>query len=284
VSDESKQEERSDEHRSEKKTEERSEVTVVHEPEPGRLQVEDCSGSPQFHSLADAFAQRGFFENRNASVTWDEFRSFTWSAGTVLTDLNPVCREGVPLGYDQRWLYPVLPTTGVDQATTAIQYLREASRTTAGTAPLTDTSTKPETSTTVEYQTLQLNQVATVSSNIPRILAAQPMFQSLVESDLRLSISDGLDEVVRRGVATAGTAAAVTGDILEKTRRAMTVVQSNGYNPNVLAIEPGRRRVARLAALGGYGEVLSLRTRADRVEWAVRAHPEGLEDGRHRDP
>jgi hypothetical protein len=39
-------------------------------------------------------------------------------------------------------------------------------------------------------------------------------------------------------VVTAGTAAAVTGDILEKVRRAKTVVQSNGYNPNVLAIDP----------------------------------------------
>ncbi len=222
------QEERSENQRSDKKAEERStssnslgDVTVIHEPEPGRLQVEDRAGSPAFSGLSDAFAQRGFFENRSASVSWDEFRSLTWSAGTVLTDLNPVRREGVALGYDQRWLYPVLPTTGVDQATTAIQYLRESARTTAGTAvirPLDAVSTKPETATTVEYQTLQLSQVATVSSNIPRILANQPMFQSLVESDLRLSISDGLDEVVRRGVVTAGRAAAVTGDILEKTR------------------------------------------------------------------
>jgi hypothetical protein len=54
-----------------------------------------------------------------------------------------------------------------------------------------------------------------------------------------LSINDGLDEVVRRGVATAGTAAAVTGDILQKVRRAITVVQSNGYAPDTLAIDPG---------------------------------------------
>ena len=100
------------------------------------------------------------------------------------------------------------------------------------------TSTKPETSTTVEYPSLQLNQVATVSSGIPRIHAAQPLFRSLVEQDLRLAITDGLDELVRRGVSTVGTAAAVTGDILRKIRRGMTVVQSNGYNPNVPAIDP----------------------------------------------
>jgi hypothetical protein len=99
-------------------------------------------------------------------------------------------------------------------------------------------STKPETATTVEYQTLQLNQVATVVSNVPRILGAQPLFQSLVEADLRYSINDGLDELVRRGVVTAGTASTVTGDILQKIRRAMTVVGTAGYNADVLAIDP----------------------------------------------
>ena len=136
----------------------------------------------------------GFFENRVARIGWDEYRSFTWSAGTVLTDLNPIRSDGVPLGYDSRWLYPVLPTTAVDAATTSVQYLRQASRSLAGTAvirPLDATTQKPETSSTVEFQTLQLNQVATVNSGIPRIHAAQPMFQSLVEQDLRLALNDG---------------------------------------------------------------------------------------------
>jgi HK97 family phage prohead protease len=207
----------------------------------GSLRVEERNDAPLVHSLADLYAERGFFENRCASVTWDEYRSFTWSAGTVLTDLDPVRRDGVPLGYDVRWVYPALPTTAVDDATTAIQYLRQSARTLAGTAvirPLDATTTKPETSSTVEYQTLQLSQVATIQTGIPRIHSAQPLFQSLVEADLRLSINDGLDELVRRGIATAGTAASVTGDILQKIRRAMTVVGTAGYNADVLAIDP----------------------------------------------
>ncbi len=39
-------------------------------------------------------------------------------------------------------------------------------------------------------------------------------------------------------MVTADTAAGVTGDILQKVRRAMTVVQGNGYDPNILAIDP----------------------------------------------
>ena len=213
----------------------------LHISSTGSLRVNERTELPTFTTLADLYETRGYFENRSASVTWDEFRAFTWSAGTVLTDLNPVRREGVGLGYDSRWLYPVLPTTAVSDATTSIQYLRQSARTLAGTAvirALDAVSTKPETATTVEYQTLQLSQVASVVSNIPRIHAAQPMFQSLVEADLRYSINDGLDELVRRGVATAGTAASVTGDILQKVRRAMTVVGTAGYNADVLAIDP----------------------------------------------
>jgi len=66
---------------------------------------------------------------------------------------------------------------------------------------------------------MQLQQVASICSDVPRILSNQPLFQSIVEADLRLSINDGLDEIVRRGVVTAGTAAAVTGDLITKVRR-----------------------------------------------------------------
>jgi hypothetical protein len=48
-----------------------------------------------------------------------------------------------------------------------------------------------------------------------------------------------VDDVVRRGVNTAGTAAAVTGtDVLQKVRKGMTVIQAQGYSPSVLAIDP----------------------------------------------
>ncbi|MDP9144576.1 MAG: HK97 family phage prohead protease [Actinomycetota bacterium] len=203
--------------------------------------TEERTEAPVFQTLAQAFEDRGFFTGGAASVTWDEYRSFTWAAGTTLTDLAPLRTQGVGFGYDQRWLYPVLPTTAVSDATTAVQYLRQSARTLAGTAvirPLDAVTTKPETSTTVEFKTLQLEQVASVQSNIPRIHAAQPMFQSLVEQDLRYSINDGLDEIARRGIVQAGTIVKGTDDILEVTRKAVTLVQTDGYSPSVLAIDP----------------------------------------------
>jgi HK97 family phage prohead protease len=245
--------ERAEEARSEdKKTEERSQPTasnssdvkVVNEPKPsaGALNVEERTEAMSTESLAGLFEQRGFFENRSASVSWDEYRSFTWSAGTVLTDVNPNRLGGVDFGYDSRWVFPAVPNVAVDASTTSIQYLRQSARSlAAGTAvvrALDSVATKPETSSTAELKTLQLNQVATVQTNIPRIHAAQPLFQNIVEADLRYAVNDGLDKLVVDGLATAGTAAAVTGDVLQKIRRAVTVVQASGYSPNTLAIDP----------------------------------------------
>jgi HK97 family phage prohead protease len=220
--------------------EERHEVRNVERPPAGSLRVEHRHEVQSAESLSDLYAERGFFENRTAVVTWDEYRT-VWGGGTVLDTLNPIRREGVGLGYDTRWLYPVLPTTAVDDATTAVQYLRQSGRTLAGTAvirALDATSTKPSVAGTAELVSAQLQQVAAIHPDVPRIHAAQPIFQSIIENDLRLSIGDGIDEVVRRGVTTAGTAAAVTGNIVDKVRKAKTIVQANGYNPTVLAIDP----------------------------------------------
>jgi uncharacterized protein len=207
----------------------------------GSLRVSERSTDMGIRSLAQLYEERGYFQNGVAQIDWTEFRAFTWSAGTVLSDLNPIRRDGVPMAHDARWIFPALPTTPVSDATTSVQYLRQSARTLAGTAvirALDSVAQKPEVATTAELVTLQLNQVAAVESGIPRMHAAQPAFQSMVEVDLRLSINDGLDELVRRGLATAGTAAGVTGNVLDKVRRAVTVVQSSGYQPDLLAIDP----------------------------------------------
>ena len=165
--------------------------------------------------MADLFADRGFFENRTATIGWDEYRSFTWAAGTVLTDLNPIRRDGVPLGYDTAGCTPCCRPPPVSDATTSVQYLRQ-------TTPDARRHRRDQAARRDHYQARDVDhgraRVAAAqpdrvrSSGIPRIHAAQPMFQSLVEQDLRLSINDGLDELVRRGVVhSAGTIVAGAG-------------------------------------------------------------------------
>jgi hypothetical protein len=123
-----------------------------------------------------------------------------------------------------------------------VQVLRQASRTLpAGTAivrPIDSVTAKPEVATATELVSQQLSQVAAIESNIPNIVIEQNQFASMVEVDLRLSLSEGYDRLVLSGISTAGTAAAVTGDVLEKTRKAMTVVQDQGYRPDTLVVDP----------------------------------------------
>jgi HK97 family phage prohead protease len=232
----------------EKKTEQKTEKTEKTDEQrglevrdAGSLRVNDRNDRPPFQSLAQMFEERGFFADGAASVSWDEFRAFTWGAGTVLTDLNPVRAQGVALGYDRRWVYPAFPSTAVDAATTSVQYLRQSARTLAGTAvirALDATSTKPETATNAEYTTLQLSQVATVQTGIPRIHSAQPLFQSLVEQDLRLSINDGLDTLAIRGIQLAGTLTGKSGTLLIDVRKCITGLETAGYAPDTLLIDP----------------------------------------------
>lgn len=239
LSDEAKHEERSDEQRSEKKTEERSEVKVVHEPEPV-LQVEDRAGSSAFTSLADAFRQRGF-PGETATVEWGEYRSLTWTGGTVDL-LNPLRRDGVPLGADQRYAWPAFQSVAVGSDVTSIQVLRQGSRTLAAGSvvvrAIDATSTKPEVSTAGTLTTYSMSQVAAVETNIPNLYLNQPGFDSLVEQDLRLTINEGLDYLVNSGVSTSGTISAGTLDILTNVRKAITAVTAGGYSPNTLLIDP----------------------------------------------
>ncbi len=77
----------------------------TNEPAPA-LQVEDRSGRAMFHSLADAFKQRGF-PGETATLEWGEARALTF--GGTVDDLSPIRRDGVPLGADTRYALARVP-------------------------------------------------------------------------------------------------------------------------------------------------------------------------------
>jgi HK97 family phage prohead protease len=213
-----------------------TDVKVTHEPAPA-LQVEDRASAPT--GLFQRFESRGF-PNEAASVSWDEYRSLTFG-GTIDT-MSPLRRDPVMLGADQRYAFPVFQSIAVGPEVTSVQILRQDCRTlAAGTAvvrAVDATSTKPEVTTAGTVTTLTMSQVAAKESSIPNLYLQQSGFQPLVEQDLRLSINEGYDRLVNVGISTAGTAAGVTGDILAKARKAITVVHAAGYQPNALIIDP----------------------------------------------
>jgi HK97 family phage prohead protease len=209
-------------------------------PAAGSLRVEDRASVPEMRTLTETFRERGF-PGESATVSWGEYRSLTYGGGTVL-DLNPVRRDGAPLGYDTQWAHPAFAQVAVDSGVTSVQVLSQSSRTLpAGTAVIRDidaVTAKPEVVTEAAVATVELSQVAAIESGIPNILIEQDGLASLVEQDLRLAINEGLDSLVLTGVATAGTLAEAGTLLLNNIRKSITALMTAGYAPDTVIVPP----------------------------------------------
>jgi hypothetical protein len=80
--------------------------------------------------------------------------------------------------------------------------------------------------------------VASVQSGIPNIYLEQPAFRSVIEQDLRLALDGGLDKLVLDAIATAGFQTPGSDELLVSIRKARSVIEAAGYNPNVLVLRP----------------------------------------------
>jgi HK97 family phage prohead protease len=228
-----------------------SATTPAEEPEPdpsppaarGTLRVEDRDGPTPVRGLADEFRSRGF-PGETATVDFDrvfptEQRAVSWTGS--IDNLNPVRRQGAGLAFDQRYAWPAFVRIGVDAATTAVQVMRQSQRTLAAPAnvirPLAATTPKPETSSVLEVVTVPLKQVASVQSGIPNVYLQQPLFNTVIEADLRLAVSEAIDKLVLDAIA-ASPAGPGAGSLIVAVRGAITVLQAIGYSPDTLILRP----------------------------------------------
>ena len=62
--------------------------------------------------------------------------------------------------------------------------------------------------------------------------------QTVIETDFRLSVYDGLDELVRAAIAGSGFQAPSTDNILVSIRKCITTLRASGYNPNLILLTP----------------------------------------------
>ena len=71
----------------------------------------------------------------------------------------------------------------------------------AGTTTIRDidatSRTSPRSRSTLNVVTVPMKQVAGVQTGIPNVYLEQPQIETVIENDLRLSVYDGLDELVR---------------------------------------------------------------------------------------
>jgi hypothetical protein len=202
--------------------------------------------STDVEPLLAEFRKAGFARGEPAEIPFKryqeagEYRSFTWSGG--MDNLQPRRSDGVALGYDQRWIYPAFQQVDIGSDVTALQILRETSRslaTAANVVRAVDAVTaKPETSSTLDLTTVSVKQVATISTLIPNVILEQDQAGTLIQNDLRLALNDGLDKLVIDGTLASGFQAPGTDPLLVSIRKAMTTIQASGYSPDLVAIRP----------------------------------------------
>jgi len=213
-------------------------------PTTGGLNVENhnvavTATRPQ--TLAEEFRAAGF-PGQTATIPWETFedRAVTWTPSMNL--LNQAQRTGGALPIDQRYAWPALQTVPVDSAATSVLVLQQTARSLATAAnvvrAIDAVTNKPETGSTINLATVPLSQVATIESGIPNIVLEQPSINTVIETDLRLAINEGLDKLVLDTVAASGFQAPSTDPLIVSVRKAMTTLFAAGYAPDTLILTP----------------------------------------------
>jgi hypothetical protein len=229
-------------------------------PSPGGLRVEDriaVTNEPP-RGLADEFRAAGF-PGEVATIPWQAFedRAVTWT-GSV-DNINKARNTAGPLGADQRYAWPAFARVNVDAGATSVDVFTQTARTLPSAAnvvrAIDAVTAKPEVASTLTIVTTALEQVAAIYTNVPNIQLEQPAFNSVIETDLRLSINEGLDKLILDFIATAGFQAPGTDQLLVSIRKAMTTIMGNGYSPDTLLLTPANAEALDVLVSGISGGV-----------------------------
>ena len=104
---------------------------------------------------------------------------------------------------------------------------------------------KPESSITMAVTSVALNQVAHVLSDVPLVAFADDGARGILESDMQLGERDALDQLCFAALTAAGLPNNnfATEPLLEKVRKAISVVAAAGYAPDTLAVSPANMEV-----------------------------------------
>jgi len=213
----------------------------------GGLRVADVnSGKPESRTLHAAFKRAGWEPGKRAEIAWNEFagasesRSLTWT-GSV-DNVNMLHTESSAFGADQRYAWPAFPQVPVDPGVTSVQVLTQTARTlpTAATVvrAIDAVTNKPETASTLTLVATAMKQLAAVQTGVPNVMLENDRIESVIGTDLRLSINEGLDKLILDAIAASGFQAPGTDPLLVSIRKAMTTIYANGYNPNLLILTP----------------------------------------------
>jgi hypothetical protein len=210
---------------------------------------EPSGGSQPYGGLYGALMFAGY-NRRSSPAAYVPFATFgtpTFGAAATFdgdySDAVRIERPSPPLGADRRFLFPLLPSEGVESDATSIASFRAKARTLASPSDMIraidETSTKPETDTTSELASEPLKQVATIESAVPNIMLESAAMRGWINDDLSFAYATAVDFHVTDQIETASPNTAASGaDLLESILLAAEAVAAAGYSPSVLAASP----------------------------------------------
>jgi hypothetical protein len=226
------------------------------------LRITERNSEPPFVGLADELRAAGFpghvaepavidFDERHFAP--EEFRAVTWS-GSVDNINRDRQSPAAALSADQRYAWPVFTRVPVDRGVTSVDVPTQSARTLATPAntvrAIDAVTNKPEVASTVTIVSTPMKQMAAVESGLPNVYLESPVINSVIETDLRLSINDGLDSLIVTAVAASGFQAPGTDPLIVSVRKAMTTLMNAGYNPDTLLLTPAAAEGLDLAVSG----------------------------------
>jgi hypothetical protein len=212
----------------------------------------------QTRTLADRILERGWDLKKNPSVTIPadelvETRAQSLPAVSSWARLPGVI---VPLGMDQRFLFPNLPTESAGQSSTVLDY-KQSARTLTGTVNrvLSSVAAKATLDVTVAAVTEDIQQFAVVLAAIPnQILESIPAFTDYMNSEGQFQIAKAIDTHVLAQIVAATPSFSNTGTTtIDKVRTQIGTMRGNGANPSLLVVNPADATALDLSAdAGGY--------------------------------
>jgi uncharacterized protein len=221
-------------------------------PSAGSLRIEARTSDNARGTLVDCFRSQGWSarDGEKATIPWTEFedRAVTWTA--PVTSMNMMWRQGAPYGFDVRFAWPAFPRLSVGADVTSANVPQQTARSLPAPAhrAIDATTTKPEVGSTFNILQVPLEQVPGKQSGIPNVYLLQPLINSIIERDLTFQINSHLDFLVLGQLATAGFHDPTPDKTLfDSIRLAVETLQSAGYFPNVLLLDPASATALHLA-------------------------------------
>ena len=209
-------------------------------------------------TLGGEILKRGWDLKTNPSVTIPaddlvETRAQTVPAVNSWARLPGVL---VPLGQDQRFLFPRLNTTSTGENTTILDW-KQSVRTLTGTVArtLNAVSAKATLDTTTAAVVEDLQQFAVVLPTIPnQILQSIPAFTDFMNTEGSFQIAKALDTHVLAQIVASTPLFSKTGTtLIDKIRTQIGTMRGSGANPTILVLNPtDATSLDLLADAGGY--------------------------------